>query len=286
MRGESIMFKKAVRSMDISFIACACLIGLVACGVSFAAETEDRVNQWEVGPEVYYFQYKEPNFNIKTDGVMYGAAASFTHREPNHLRLKAVGNAALGGIYYHSTASGSISGIDDYTLEPRILAGYDIYPSKDLLLTPFFGVGYRYLNDDSSSMISSTGARGYERESNYFYSPVGVEFSGKLRDKWRLGLIAEYDIFWKGEQKSHLENALSGLNTVSNDQSGGYGFRGSLQLQKKGAQFDIVVEPFIRWWSIKDSQASNLTYTGVIVGYAYEPKYETLEAGARVAILF
>ena len=76
------------------------------------------------------------------------------------------------------------------------------------------------------------------------------------------------------------------LNTVSNDQDSGYGVRGSAKLQKKGDRFDIVIEPFIRWWSIKESQLSNVTFTGVIVGYVFEPKNETLEIGGKIAALF
>ena len=252
--------------------------------VSFAAER--RINEWDLGSEIYYFQYKEPAFNVKEDGAMVGVTGSFTHRDPNYWMLEADGHAAWGGVDYRSTTSGSVNGIDDYVLEGRISAGYDFHPKENLSFTPFFGVGYRYLNDDSSGKTSSTGARGYERESNYFYSPVGAELNSDLKNGWTLAISGEYDIFWSGKQESHLNDAIPGLNTVSNDQNDGYGIQGSVKLRKKGERFDIVIEPFIRWWSVKDSQVSNVTYTGVIVGYAYEPKNETLEIGGKVTILF
>ena len=101
-----------------------------------------------------------------------------------------------------------------------------------------------------------------------------------------MGLNAEYDILWSGKQESHLEDVNFSFNTVSNDQNSGYGARGSIKLTKKSGRYDILIEPFIRWWSVKDSQSSNITFTGVIVGYAYEPKNETFEAGGKVAVLF
>ena len=262
------------------------LMGLAMCGPSFAAQSELPVDQWEVGPEAYYFQYKEPSFNVKTDGIMYGVAGSYTHHNYNHWMIKADGQAAWGGVDYGSTVSGTVNGIDDTMLEGRVVEGYDIYLQEDVIFTPFFGSGYRYLNDDSSGKISSTGAHGYERESNYFYSPVGVEFSSKFEGDWDFGAILEYDLLWIGQQKSHLENVASGLNTVSNDQNSGYGFRGSVKFQKKGDQFDLLIEPFVRWWNVKDSQESVITYTGAIVGYAYEPKNETFEAGGKISLIF
>ena len=271
--------------------ACVCLISLMLSQTVLAQTVsseaaKNRMEQWEIGPEIYYFQYKEPDFDVKDDGVMVGIAGAFVHRDPNHWMLKVDGHAAAGSINYNSTASGSINNIDDYTLEGRISTGYDILLPENQVFKTFFGVGYRYSNDDSSGKISSKGDLGYERESSYFYSPVGVEFNAKLNKNWALKVAAEYDIFWSGTQKSHLENVHLGLGTISNDQNSGYGVRGSVKLQKKNGRFDILIEPFVRWWNVKDSNLSNITYTGVIVGYAYEPRNESLETGGKISIIF
>lgn len=259
---------------------------LAACGISWADSAQLRQNEngWELGPEVYYFRYEEPDVNVRFDGPMYGLAAAFTHHHPNRLMLKAEGRGAWGEVDY--TGSGTLSGITDWVFEGRIAAGYDVAVSRSQRLTPFFGLGYRYLNDDSSGRTSSTGARGYERESNYFYSPVGVEFSAPLNDRWRIGVSAEYDLFWKGQQKSHLNDADPSFNALSNDQTSGYGARGSLKLQRIGERIDWVIEPYVRWWSIKDSKSANVTFSGVIVGTGYEPKNETLEVGGGISMRF
>jgi len=86
-----------------------------------------------------------------------------------------------------------MNNIDDYILEFRGLAGYDFPVSKASFLTPYAGIGYRYLNDDSSGKVASTGALGYERESNYIYSPIGVKFIADLKKGWSMGaMVAKF----------------------------------------------------------------------------------------------
>lgn len=249
-----------------------------------AAPSEIPQNQWEIGPDVYYFRYKEPDVSVEFEGPMYGLAGSFTHHNPSRFMLKADGRGAWGEVDY--TGSGTIDGIQDWTLEGRLAAGYDIPLHEGRRLTPFVGVGYRYLNDDSSGRTSSTGARGYKRESNYLYSPVGVEFSAPLNSQWKIGVSVEYDLFWRGQQKSHLNDADPSFNALSNDQTSGYGARGSLKLQRMGERVDWVIEPYVRWWSIDDSKSANVTFSGVIVGTGYEPRNETLEVGGGISMRF
>jgi len=159
-----------------------------------------------------------------------------------------------------------------------------LYPSSGRLLD--LRRGYRYLNDDSSGKTTSTNAAGYERESNYIYSPIGLEATYKMQNDWSIGASAEYDIFWWGRQNSHLSDANRGFADVENDQNEGYGVRGSLKLQKKGEKFDLILEPFIRYWNVAKSNDSNVTYAGVIVGYGYEPKNNTTEYGIKIGVKF
>ena len=271
--------------MKMRFVVGACWMGVAAfSGISWAAQSESPQNQFKIGPEIYYFRYEEPDIDVKFDGPMVGLAGSFTHHHSNHLMLTAEGRGAWGKVDY--TGSGTIDGITDWTAEGRIAAGYDYSLKDGQTLTPFLGIGYRYLNDDSSGKTSSTGAVGYERESNYLYSPIGLEFDASLGEEWKIGLSGEFDIFWKGRQISHLEDASAGFNEISNDQDNGYGARGSVKLQKRGERFDLLIEPYIRWWSVGNSKSANVTFSGVIVGTGYEPKNETLEVGGGFSVLF
>ncbi len=268
------------------WILVAGVVGSGALGLApmMAVAAETRHNEWEVAPEMYYFHYREPNVAVTFAGPMYGLAGSFTHHHANRVMLKAEGRGAAGSVDYRG--SGTIHGITDFVLEGRLLAGYDVLVGDTRGLTPFLGVGYRYLNDDSSGKTSSTGAAGYDRESRYFYSPLGVEYRTPLGDQWHVTFSGEYDLFWRGQQNSHLEDVHRGFNTVSNAQTRGYGARGAVKFSKPGPRVDWVIEPFVRWWSIRDSRNANVTFSGVIIGYGYEPKNETFEVGAKVGVRF
>ncbi len=267
------------------------LMVLAACGTSLAGQKPEngaglQIDQWTLGPQIYYLGYKEPNFNVKIDGPMYGVTGMYTHHDKNNIMVRVGVDVAWGKADYSSTVSGSISDMDNFSHEERITAGYDFHPNDSLTLTPFSGIGFRFFDNDSSGRISSAGAYGYERESNYIYTPVGLEIGADFHNSWKMELSGEYDIFWYGRQESHLEDVASNFNTVVNDQSGGYGVRGSLKILKKGNQYDLTIEPFVRWWSIKDSQFSTITYAGAIAGYAYEPRNETLESGGKISLSY
>ncbi|PIV41068.1 MAG: hypothetical protein COS27_10960 [Nitrospirae bacterium CG02_land_8_20_14_3_00_41_53] len=70
--------------------------------------------------------------------------------------LKAEGRLSYGWVDYSN--SGTMDDIDDYIWELRGLGGYDFSVLKASILTPYIGIGYRYLNDDMSGRVSSTGA--------------------------------------------------------------------------------------------------------------------------------
>lgn len=268
------------------FVVWAGVLGWLVCAGAWAETADTPQTQWAFGPEIYYFHYREPAVDVTFEGPMYGLVGSFTHRRPNRLVLRADGRGAWGQVDYSSRDSGTLNNIDDWTLEGRLAVGYDLPLNARQRVTPFAGIGYRYLNDDSAGMTTSTGAVGYERESHYLYSPLGVEFHTPLKEGWTLAVSAEYDLFWKGTQESHLDDADPALNTLSNDQTRGYGLRGGVTVQKTGERFDVAFGPYARWWSIKDSKNANITASGVIIGYGYEPRNQTLEVGGNFTFRF
>lgn len=260
---------------------------LIMC-FTFAAVENNFAEQlkkdtWSLGPEISYFTYEEPHF-MKDKGFLFGITGSYTYHD--NLMLKAEGRYSFGNLDYSSPGSGTMSGIPDYIWEFRGLAGYDFVVQKGSILTPYIGIGYRYLNDDSSGKISSAGDYGYERESNYYYSPIGVKVITNLHDGWSTEATAEYDIFWSGKQISHLSDADPGYNDPENRQKHGYGIRGSIEFQKKAEDRDFALEPFIRYWSIKESQRADWKYYGVIVGEVFEPKNHSTEYGINLLVKF
>jgi len=247
---------------------------------SVLAQTELPKHSADLGTEISYIKYKEPGV-MEEKGMMYGIVGSYTYR-PKFM-LRAEGRFAYGQVDYKN--SGTLDNIDDYILEFRGLGGYDFSVFTASTLTPYIGIGYRYLNDDMTG-TTSTGALGYERESNYLYSPIGVEIITPLKNDWSVGATLEYDYFWKGIQKSHLSDTGLGLGDIENDQNKGYGIRGSVKFQKKGEKLDFVIEPFIRYWNIKKSKETAITYSGTIIGYGYEPKNNSTEIGCKLAVKF
>lgn len=263
------------------------LLALTICfmfaGVgSVLAEAEPlQKHAWELGAEISHITYDEPDV-MEEKGFMYGILGSYTYY--GNLMLKAEGRFSYGQVDYKN--SGTLNNIDDYMLEFRGLAGYNFPAFKASIITPYIGFGYRYLNDDMSGMTTSTGALGYERESNYYYSPIGIETITKLENGWSIGVILEYDYFWKGIQKSHLSDAVAGVSDLENDQNDGYGLRGSIKFQKKGERVDYVIDPFIRYWNIEKSEEQAITYAGVIYAYGYEPENNSTEFGIKFAVKF
>ena len=262
--------------------AAAVLTGFFLIPEIAFAETESKPHFFEIGTELYDYSYKEPGV-MENDGAMYGVNASYTYRDRFMFRLKA--RTAWGEHDYTSANTGSASNIDDFAFEFRTLGGID-YSVNDLTITPYVGFGYRYLNDDSAGRITTTGALGYERESNYYYSPIGIKAVHDFKNAWKFGATLEYDLFWSGEQKSHLGDAIPGFGTLINEQNDGWGTRFSLFLKRESAVFRFKVEGFFRYWKIDDSEIYPIRYYNIQVGYGWEPENETRETGLKLSILF
>lgn len=136
---------------------------------------------------------------------MWGLLCSYTYHSDSNVMFGMGIGLSSGEVDYSSPGSGDLNNIPDFMAEFRFLLGADVPASEASFLTPYTGIGYRYLNDDSSGMTSTTGASGYERESNYFYSPAGIE-AFYLPGEWLVsGDDLEYDIFWRGKQISHSQ---------------------------------------------------------------------------------
>ena len=248
---------------------------------------------WDIGPEIYSFKYEEPAFlgfpGIKEEGIFYGLRFGFTFRDwvpasskksssDGGAMLRAEGRFAFGQVDYDGSLMDgtpyTVDNIDDFTFEGRLLLGADMLLG-DSLNTLYAGIGYRYLNDDSSFDPA-----GYERESNYLYVPLGYQFDSSHKAGWSLGFGAEFDFFLIGEQKSYFSKF--GFNDVYNRQSSGYGYRASVRLQQKSKYTIFAIEPFYRYWDIDDSEVE---YDPWGIGWI-EPANETSEIGIQLIWIF
>jgi len=271
-------------------ILIACFI-FICTGNAFAELLPKHV--LKVGPEISYIRYKEPNVfgnqDIEEKGFMYGISASYTyHSRQSVLMLGWEGIFSYGEVDYDGAllptgTPVTIDNIPDYIIELRGLIGIDA-PVKASYITVYTGIGYRYLNDDAHEESSA----GYERESNYFYSPIGLKITTPLGNDWSFGATAEADLFWKGTQESHFEDLDPGLHKVENDQdfNTGYGLRGSMSFQKKLNNLWIEIEPFIRYWHIKESDTEVLKFNGTPFAIVWEPRNHSTQYGVMLLIAF
>lgn len=241
--------------------------------------------------EVSNIYYDEPDF-MRNKGFMYGISGDYTYR-PNNFMLRADGRFSLGDVDYWSDGSGTAEGLRDYNFETRFSFGYDLIASEKASFTPFIGFGYRYLFDGEEGAISTSGARDYDRKSNYLYSPIGMETMLRLKRGWSLGASGEYDLFLHGWQYSEIGDFLVTIYPLvglpdfvaKNDQEGGWGARGSIRLTKNAGRVAFTTEPYLRRWSVKDSDAFQIQVLN-LVGGLREPANTTTEWGLKLGIRF
>jgi len=250
-------------------------------------------SSWEMSTDVSYIEYKEPDV-MKQQGMMFGTVVEyeyqgglpvFSEEQENRISLNLEGKISAGVMDYSSPRSGNLDNIADVMFEVRGLGGYDFYLTDSIKATPYAGLGYRYLNDDSSGKISSVGHAGYERESNYLYSPIGVELTKSFDSGWSVGFQCEYDFFWLGRQKSHLGDIV-GYSDVTNKQKEGYGVRGTFFVKKPGQKYDYVIESYIKYWNIDKSEVAGLVYNNAVIGTAWEPQNNSREIGVKLGVKF
>ncbi len=257
------------------------------------SDIQIKERKFELGTEASHIIYKEPIFSLRDKGNMYGLFGSYVYRPNtgNYLYNKFLSmyrldaKASYGKIDYESSGSGTIHHIDDYMVEIRGLLGKDYYLGQYSLLTPFAGLGWRYLNDDTGGRQSSTGASGYERESRYFYAPLGVEAAHKLGSSWLLSFTGEYDLFIIGQQTSHLSDVDGALPDIKNKQHKGYGTRGSIRLLHVGKEINFFMESFIRYWHIRNSDTVTAAGSRFIVT-GREPDNNSTEVGVKLGIQY
>lgn len=262
-------------------LAITLCLTFIGAGSAFA-QSEKQKHFFVFGPEISYIKYEEPGL-MEEKGMMYGIVGSYAYR--NKLMLKAEGKFAYGQLDYEGATWGgtplTIKSIENYMWEFRGALGYD-FAVKAITITPYLGIGYRWLQDNTQEKYIG----GYQRESNYLYLPIGVEAVVNLGNGWSLGAAGEYDVFLWGKQISYLSDLDPGFNDPENKQTKGYGVRGSITLAKKGEKAGFIIEPYIKYWKIEDSDVELLTYYGTPFSYVLEPENNSTEIGCKLAITF
>jgi hypothetical protein len=241
----------------------------------------------EIGVSASFYKYQEPDFGVREQGARGAIDYSGTYHFKNNAFVRAELKYSNGPVHYAS-ASGTQTDPNFY-YEARALIGYDTN-LRNFDLSMFTGFGYRYLEDNLNG-VSQTGSIGYNRQSQYFYIPVGIIHRMHLGSPSdRLTSTFEFDYLVYGHQKSTL-SALVGHDGVTqsddanNSQRSGYALRVSSMYETR----HWSIGPYFTYWSIHQSSVSTLNV--VEDGFrfteqAVEPRNNTIEAGVRAAVRF
>lgn len=245
-----------------------------------------KKHTFSFGINISDFNYEETDIMEET-GMLYGIRGSYTLRSQLGYMFQAECDFYMSQIEYDGHLidnEGNIvapfqSDTDDLLLEIRGLGGIDVAIDEDWLFTPYFGFGYRYWNDELQA------DEGYEREIQYWYLPLGIQFSRPFFKNATAGFRVEYDWFLAGQVASHLPEG-----TIYNDQKfgTGYGLKSSLWIKGRLTDtVDFFIEPFVSYWSVDDSERAYFTDSSThTVYYYWEPENTTLHYGLRMMLDF
>lgn len=238
-------------------------------GLSTVTETQLGVR---AGSYRYEESYKGGTLMTNVaDSGKWGIDAIRSINLENHWFARLEGSLDVGSVSYEG--SGTIKGIPESSIDLRALLGSDLRESGRAMWAPFLGVGYRRLDSDMRG-VSSTGASGYRRRSEYIYIPVGAAWR-RLVEEGRWSVVGEVDFLGSGMQTSWLSDVSASYNDPKNPQSSGIGYRISVEREIG----DWAIGVWWRRWDIQDSQVVDWTQNGSKIGTVIEPANKTTEAG-------
>lgn len=269
---------------------------------------QDGNGKLEIAYETEGYVYREPHMDypIKISGRKQGASLTYTR---NNL-LSAVGMGEDGsfgtlelryltgdvdynGFLWDGTPATS-NNEHDYYYEGRLFVGKHMAMGEYFTLSPYFGLGYRYLCNHAEKS-----AGGYKRESTYFYMPIGAGLTFHPGDGWSATLSGEFDWMINGNQRSQMSDVGNfdppyqdwHYKDVTNDQEKGFGLRAGFKVEKDFGGFGLFAEPFYRFWKIQNSEvepllATNGSETAYTGSGLVEPFNITREYGVKIGVTF
>lgn len=241
----------------------------------------------EVSLMLSSYNYSEPNLGVTIKANQVGIEYERTQKINEDIFLK-------GDLLYNYGTNTSYNGsgvqnnVPNYYYEIRGLVGHD-FDSENYVISPYLGLGYRFLSNDDRGQ-TSTGAAGYRREISYLYIPLGLIHRFNIDETSKLESKVEYDYLIQGKVNSYVSDTIGYNNItyypdVTNTQTSGFGIRLSTSYQ-----FDnFSITPYLNYWFV---QNSDILYGYAIIGgtkYSggvFEPTNRTNEYGIKVSYKF
>ena len=252
------------------------LLLLPSFAIAQAGESTATPVGLEVALQFSDYLYDEPTVAVSLDGRQLGLRGAYTFRSEARRFARIDLRTAYGAITYHGT--GVAKRQPNFIVETRYLLGLDFFASDSVGLSPFTGIGYRFLYNDLRG-TTSAGAAGYRRYSHYLYLPLGLTARMVTANGWVVAPTLEYDYFIRGKQFSHLsDTGIPGFVDVENTQRDGHGYRASLHFEKGEFRFG----PWFHIWRIADSDV--VRFSPTMAGR--EPQNDTREIGIEFLARF
>ncbi len=253
---------------QICFVLALAAVWLIQPGTARSQEATFEVYYWSyeesvAGDDDFVDEYSDPVF------VSFGLRHWETRRE----LFRALFTTEIGAGPAKYAGSGTLDGYFYYKFRAEAYLAYEYHD-----LSPFVGLGYRWLYDDSGGRITSTGFSSYDRQSQYFYLPLGgiYQFTDNFKVK------AQYNYLVYGKQTSFLSD-IAGFSDIENDQNNGWG----VDITFDYRPFDrIGVYTFFRYWDIDDSETTVGFISGSAAFVAFEPMNQTVEFGLGISYKF
>jgi len=196
--------------------------------------------------------FKAFNFGLIYQGIKTWGAEKFVVFDVDY---------AMGPDTYQGSLGTLI--IPKYYYNLKLSIGKDlVYDSY--ILSPYIGLGYRFLRQNGGGLFTSTGNYFYDRQSTYNYIPLGLKRRIALADGATLETTVEYDYLISGNQYNGLSAAnnsgsgISDATNINNKQNSGYGLNASLMYRRPdGWSFG----PYWKYWNIEASEAASYSST-------------------------
>ena len=278
------------------------IASLLICG-SFSVVSAEGIDLSVKGG---YFHYQEPDAGISYSGLVSGIQGAY-RKDLTSVAFKLRSEFMSGNLSYdghlnsHEIAGGSTpsSEIDQSPIrydsglwysDSAFLAGKSI-PFKGGELTPFAGIGFRFLNNSENPDVLFD----YGREVTYLYLPIAVDYQKQISKKESWGISGEVDLLLHGSARAALSDVSDLYNDLEFKQTTGAGIKLSGSYIRQVMGLSLAVKPFCDLWMVGNSESDELQYDGnrVLVrsangdyGDYREPANLTLTGGLQLALSF
>ncbi len=289
---QSPFFKMLMVALSVLFL----------CGNYSKAENNQKKeenrkefsNAFSLGLEQAWYRYVEPDvyqmmpyntygarwMNLK--GNLWGAYASYRFTWQDKVFVQPEVRILYGKHQYNwgqkkKIVSKTKHKIPSLLHESRLIVGGNVFlMNKNMTLSPYTGIGYRFKSDDSEEVRTSrTGENlGFYRKSNYVYVPFGASAEYILDNTWSVSLKGEYDWIVKAWHYSRTKIS-EGYNFK---QPNGYGLKGEASISYLYKKVKFSVSPYLNYWNIRNSKYSPRGRS--------EPYNVTFESGVRLGVTF